>query len=166
MQEHWDVKQRVTLRCNCDWPSRSYQWQGKLKIVSRSLSYAAEQNLSQRTQSYDLHCSCCTTVICPKSLSPEYVVFFRPYDLPERCKQWTRPVPTTAGSRRRHKMGGDVAQLVEHRTDTPLTQVRFPGAARDFFLPELTFSANSLTLSIHPPVQPHALTSLRTLKIL
>ena len=29
-------------------------------------------------------------------------------------------------------MGGDVAQLVEHRTGTPLTQVRFPGAARDF----------------------------------
>ena len=28
--------------------------------------------------------------------------------------------------------GGDVVQLVEHRTDTPLTQVRFPGAARDF----------------------------------
>ena len=29
-------------------------------------------------------------------------------------------------------VGGDVAQLVEHRTVTPLTQVRFPGAARDF----------------------------------
>ena len=27
---------------------------------------------------------------------------------------------------------GDVAQLVERRTGTPLTQVRFPGAARDF----------------------------------
>ena len=27
---------------------------------------------------------------------------------------------------------GDVAQLVEYRTVTPLTQVRFPGAARDF----------------------------------
>ena len=30
--------------------------------------------------------------------------------------------------------GGDVAQLVEHRTGTPPTQVRFPGAARDFSL--------------------------------
>ena len=30
--------------------------------------------------------------------------------------------------------GGDVAQLVEHRTGTPLTQVRFPGGSRDFFL--------------------------------
>ena len=30
--------------------------------------------------------------------------------------------------------GGDVAQFVEHRTGTPLTQVRFPGAARDFSL--------------------------------
>ena len=28
--------------------------------------------------------------------------------------------------------GWDVAQLVEHRTVTPLTQVRFPGAERDF----------------------------------
>ena len=28
--------------------------------------------------------------------------------------------------------GGDVAQLVERRTGTPLTQVRLPGAARDF----------------------------------
>ena len=28
--------------------------------------------------------------------------------------------------------GGDVAQLVERRTGTPPTQVRFPGAARDF----------------------------------
>ena len=31
-------------------------------------------------------------------------------------------------------LGGDVAQLVEHRTGTPLTQVRFPGTARDFLL--------------------------------
>ena len=30
------------------------------------------------------------------------------------------------------KEGGDVAQLVERRTGTPLTQVRFPGAVRDF----------------------------------
>ena len=30
------------------------------------------------------------------------------------------------------RMGGDVAQLVEHRTGTPLRQVRFPGAASDF----------------------------------
>ena len=29
-------------------------------------------------------------------------------------------------------MGGDVAQLVERRTGTPLRQVRFPGAAREF----------------------------------
>ena len=30
-------------------------------------------------------------------------------------------------------MGGrDVAQLLERRTGTPLRQVRFPGAARDF----------------------------------
>ena len=34
---------------------------------------------------------------------------------------------TLRGSR-----GGDVVQLVGHRTGTPLTQVRFPSAARDF----------------------------------
>ena len=45
---------------------------------------------------------------------------------------------------------GDVAQLAEHRTGTPPTQVRFPGAARDF-LPESTFSADSLTVSTPHP---------------
>ena len=35
---------------------------------------------------------------------------------------------------------GDVAQLVEHRTGTPLTQIRFPGAAKDFsFSPGVDF---------------------------
>ena len=31
-----------------------------------------------------------------------------------------------------HNRGADVAQLVELRTGTPSTQVRIPGAARDF----------------------------------
>ena len=35
-----------------------------------------------------------------------------------------------------------------------------------FSLPELTFSADSLTMSVPPRVQPHALTSVCTLKIL
>ena len=41
---------------------------------------------------------------------------------------------TTTGRkiRRSDPEGEDVAQLLEHRTVTPLTQVRFPGAARDF----------------------------------
>ena len=66
----------------------------------------------------------------------------------------------------RVNFGGNVAQLVEHLTGTPPTQVRFPGAARDFFLLESTFSADSLTVSVHPRVQSHAFTSVRTLKIL
>ena len=37
-----------------------------------------------------------------------------------------------------------MAQLVEHRIGTPLRQVRFPGAARNFLL-ESTFSAESVT---------------------
>ena len=44
---------------------------------------------------------------------------------------------------------GDVAQLVERRTDTPLRQIRFPGAARDFS-PGVRFSADSLTVSVQP----------------
>ena len=41
---------------------------------------------------------------------------------------------------------------MEHRTGTQPAQVRFPGAARDFFsLPESTFGADSLTVSVHPP---------------
>ena len=46
--------------------------------------------------------------------------------------------------------GRDVAQLVKRRTGTPLRQVWFPGAARDF-LPESTFSADSLTVSVQLP---------------
>ena len=36
-------------------------------------------------------------------------------------------------------VGGDIAQLVEHRTGTQPTQVRFPGAARDFFSPRIFY---------------------------
>ena len=61
-------------------------------------------------------------------------------------------------------MGRDVAQSVEHQTSMLLTQVRFPGP-REIFLPESTFSADSLTVSIHPHVQSHALTSVHMLKI-
>ena len=62
--------------------------------------------------------------------------------------------------------GWDVAQLVEHQTFMPLMQVQFPGAARDFFSQESTFSADSLLVSLHPRVKSHALTSVHTLKIL
>ena len=57
------------------------------------------------------------------------------------------------------KPGGkiDVAQLVERRTGTPMTQVQFPDAARDCF-PESTFSVQSLTMSVHSRVQSHAIT--------
>ena len=47
--------------------------------------------------------------------------------------------------------GGDVAQLVEHRTGTSPTQVRFLGAARDF-----SPSADSPTVSVHFRVQSHS----------
>ena len=60
--------------------------------------------------------------------------------------------------------GGDVAQLVERRTGTPLTPVRFPGAARDFSPSQLSVQT-LLRVSVHPRVQPQALTSERTLKI-
>ena len=61
-------------------------------------------------------------------------------------------------------LGGHVAQLAERRTGTPPTKVRFPGAAREIFppSPESTFSADSLTVSVHPRVQSHEFTSVCT----
>ena len=45
--------------------------------------------------------------------------------------------------------GGDLAQLGERRTGTPLTQVRFPGAARDF-LPRVNFQCR-LSYGVRTP---------------
>ena len=42
--------------------------------------------------------------------------------------------------------GWDVVHLVERRTGSPLTQVQFPGAARDFLSPDSTCSADSLSV--------------------
>ena len=61
---------------------------------------------------------------------------------------------------------GAVADLVERLTVTPLTQVRFPGAARDFFSQGQLSVRTLLRCPYNPPVQSHALTSVRTLKIL
>ena len=60
--------------------------------------------------------------------------------------------------------GGNVAQLVERRTVTPLRQVRFHGAARDFS-PSQLFVQTLLRCPYSPRVQSHALTSVRKLKI-
>ena len=60
--------------------------------------------------------------------------------------------------------GGDVAQFLERQTGTPLTQVRLPGAARDFSPGQLSVRT-LLRVSVHPRAQSHALTSVRTLKI-
>ena len=49
--------------------------------------------------------------------------------------------------------GRDVAQLGERRTGTTLRQVRFPRCGKRFLLQESTFSAGSLTVSVHPRVQ-------------
>ena len=46
--------------------------------------------------------------------------------------------------------GGDVAQLVERRTGTPLTQVRFPCAARDFS-PRVNFQCRLSSDARAPP---------------
>ena len=64
-----------------------------------------------------------------------------------------------------------MAQLVERSTEKPgavLTQVRVPGAGSFFlfvFIPESISSADSLTVSIKPPVQSHALASVCMIKI-
>ena len=59
--------------------------------------------------------------------------------------------------------GEDVAQLIERRTGTPLTQVRFPGAARVFFFffSQSQLSVQTLTVSVQPPC---AIVSVSTLK--
>ena len=78
------------------------------------------------------------------------------------------------GGQTKRKGGGDcerggggrnVAQLVDHRTVTPLTQIRFPGAAVREFLPS-QLSVDSFSVSAQPRVQSRALTSVRTLEIL
>ena len=60
---------------------------------------------------------------------------------------------------------GDVAQLPECRTGTPLTQVRFPGVAWDFS-PRINFQCRLFYGVRAPRVQLHALIYVRTLKIL
>ena len=47
------------------------------------------------------------------------------------------------------KWCGDIAQLIERLTGTPLMRVRYPGAARDF-LPESTYSADSYVCPYTP----------------
>ena len=64
------------------------------------------------------------------------------------------------------RRGGDVAQLVECRDVTPLTQVRFPGVGKDFSL-RINFQCTlSFGVRTQPRVQSNALTSVRTLEIL
>ena len=72
--------------------------------------------------------------------------------------------------------GGDVTQLVERRTGTiQYNTIQYhqrdaaeaplnPRCYTAIFLPQSTFSADSLTVAVHPRVQPPALTSVRTLR--
>ena len=59
------------------------------------------------------------------------------------------------------------SSVVGYRTGTPLTQVRFPGAARDFFSQSNLSVQTLLTVPVPPPplAQSHAFTFVRTLKI-
>ena len=58
------------------------------------------------------------------------------------------------------------SSLVEHRTVMPLMEVRFPGAARNLS-PRVNFQCRLFYVCPYTPrVQSHALTSVRTLKIL
>ena len=51
--------------------------------------------------------------------------------------------------------------LDRHATEAGL----IPPVRHGIFLPESTFSADSLEVSVHPHMQPHALTPVRMLKI-
>ena len=64
----------------------------------------------------------------------------------------------TEGKGIKQRWGGDVAQLVERRTGTPLRQVRFPGAAKD--LSRMVNFQCRLFYGVHAP--PLALTSVCT----
>ena len=80
------------------------------------------------------------------------------------CRLVIRAVITMCGYVATNIEEWDVARLVERRTGTPLTQVRFPGTVRDFssrvnFRRRLSYSVRSHR------VQSYALTSVRTLKI-
>ena len=55
------------------------------------------------------------------------------FDLRVLCLLWCIKYQNeTAITRPIDQKGGDVAQLVQRRTGTPLAQVRFPSAAKDF----------------------------------
>ena len=56
--------------------------------------------------------------------------------------------------------GGDLAQLVERRTGTPLSQVRFPGAAMDFS-PRVNFQCR-LSYGVRTPSSATACLSICT----
>ena len=60
---------------------------------------------------------------------------------------------------------GDVAQLVERQTGTPLTQVQVLDAARDFFSPSQLSAQALLRVSVHSRMPSHALISVSTLKV-
>ena len=60
--------------------------------------------------------------------------------------------------------GEDAAQSAERRTGTPWVTFDSP-VRQGIFLPESTFSADSLTVSVHLRVQSYVLTSVSTLKI-
>ena len=61
------------------------------------------------------------------------------------CQDLERTVDVVQGFR-----GGNVAQLVEHCIGTPLTQVQFPGVARDFS-PRVNFQCR-LSYSVLTPL--------------
>ena len=77
-------------------------------------------------------------------------------------KDWKGGIPGSV--KEKLARGGDVAQLVERRTGTPLTQLRFPRGRTGFFSQGQLSLQILLRVSVHPRVQSHSLTLVRTLK--
>ena len=81
------------------------------------------------------------------------------------CENTAVTVATITGHGNGHNEGWECSSVGRAWDRHTANAGSIPGATR-VFLPESTFSADSLTVSLHPRVQPHALTSVRTLKIL
>ena len=103
------------------------------------------------------------TAVVPQGMARDTILSFT-YLLPKWPRRrtavdWGESVKI-ANAELMLKRDGDVIQLVEHRTGTPLTQVRFPCAAR-IFCPRANFQCR-LSYGVRTPPCAIACFNIRT----